>query len=173
MFQDLRTTGSEPEMGIPKPPWPLRTRTAAALCAIASGAAIFCTAFFIERYFHEQGTDPLRMIAASDALAALLGALLMVRVFFNLIERRLAIVQRLKTIGEINHHIRNALDLIQLSAQTTADKRAITVIQEGVDRIEWTLREVLGPAGPLGRPLMSGRKTSVESSLPLRSQREK
>ncbi len=148
-MHDLRTTGPKADLGIPKPAWPLRTRATAGLCAVAAGAAIFCTAFFIERYFHKQGTDPLPMIAASDALAALLGALLLLRVFFGIIERRRAIVQRLAAIAEINHHIRNALDLIQLSAQTTADKRAITVIQEGVDRIEWTLREVLGPAGPL------------------------
>lgn len=163
MEQDLRTTGPKRELEIPKAAWPLRTRAAAALCAVAAGAAIFCTAFFIERYFHEQGNDPLPMIAASDALAALLGTLLMLRIFFNIIERRRTIVQRLTAIAEINHHIRNALDLIQLSAQTTADKRAITIIQEGVERIEWTLREVLSPAGPLREGRSKNDPTQLSS----------
>ncbi len=150
MAQDLRTDGPELLPEIPRAPWPVRSLTLAIITAVGVGAAIFCTAFFVERYFHNQGTDPMPMIAASDALAALLGALLILRLSYNFIERRRAIVERLKVIAEVNHHIRNALDLIQLSAQTTADKRAIEVIQEGVDRIEWALREMLCPTGPLG-----------------------
>ena len=147
---DLHQAENQPELGIPPAPWPVRSYKRAIICAAGVGAAIFCTAFFVERYFHHQGTDPIPMIAVSDAIAGLLGGLLILRLSYNVIERRRVILERLRAIADVNHHIRNALDLIQLSAQTTADKNAIGVIQEGVDRIEWTLREMLCPTGPLG-----------------------
>ncbi len=148
MSPDLRTTGPEPAP-LDQGPWPLRSRRRAALTAIGVGAVVFCTAFFIERYLHEQGTDPLPMIAVSNAMAAALATFLLMLILHRIIDRRREIIKRLRVIAEINHHIRNGLELIQLSAITTENERAISIIREGVQRIEWALRELLGPGGPL------------------------
>jgi hypothetical protein len=54
--------------------------------------------------------------------------------------------ERVKTIAELNHHIRNALQVIKLcGAQPVlgADAKPLQLIKESVDRIEWALREVL------------------------------
>ncbi len=89
------------------------------------------------------------MIAASDAMAAALATFLVMRILYRLINRRREIIARLRVIADVNHRIRNGLEIIQLSAVTTENERAVRIIGEGVQRIEGTLRELLGPAGPL------------------------
>lgn len=53
---------------------------------------------------------------------------------------------RMHTIAELNHHIRNALQVIKyLGAQqlTGQDAMQLQLINDSIDRIEWALREVL------------------------------
>ena len=54
--------------------------------------------------------------------------------------------ERIKTIAELNHHIRNALQVIKL-CQAQPDSvpgvGPLQLIKESADRIEWALREVL------------------------------
>ncbi|MGB8469826.1 MAG: hypothetical protein WCD71_06680 [Candidatus Sulfotelmatobacter sp.] len=56
---------------------------------------------------------------------------------------------RMQVIAEMNHHIRNALTAISLSADVTDDQHLIRVISEGIDRIDWALREILPREVPL------------------------
>lgn len=56
---------------------------------------------------------------------------------------------RMQVIAEMNHHIRNALTAISLSADVTEDQHLIRVISGGVDRIDWALREILPREIPL------------------------
>ena len=58
---------------------------------------------------------------------------------------------RMQVIAEMNHHIRNALTAISLSAHVTEDQHLIRVISEGIDRIDWALREILPREIPLRR----------------------
>jgi hypothetical protein len=53
------------------------------------------------------------------------------------------ILQRLNMIAEMNHHIRNALDQIHLSAHTSHDQQFMNNLHQATARIEWALREVL------------------------------
>lgn len=67
---------------------------------------------------------------------------------------------RMKTIAELNHHIRNALQVIKfLGAQrSTLDAMQLQLINDSVERIEWALREVLpryaveAPTVPIDQP---------------------
>jgi len=56
---------------------------------------------------------------------------------------------RMQVIAEMNHHIRNALTSISLSAHVTENQQLIRVISEGVERIDWALREILPREMPL------------------------
>jgi signal transduction histidine kinase len=56
---------------------------------------------------------------------------------------------RMQVIAEMNHHIRNALTSISLSAHVTENQQLIRVISEGVERIDWALREILPREAPL------------------------
>lgn len=54
--------------------------------------------------------------------------------------------QRLKTIELMNHHVRDALQLISDSVSLHAHAQQMSEIQDAIKRIEWALREVL-PGG--------------------------
>lgn len=58
-------------------------------------------------------------------------------------QRQEAALLRMQVISEMNHHIRNALGAISLTADSIQNHDCVQVISESVDRIEWTLREVL------------------------------
>lgn len=52
------------------------------------------------------------------------------------------IVNKLRVITAMNHHIRNALQTISYAPYTEQEKQ-IKLIQESVNRIQWALREIL------------------------------
>ncbi len=80
----------------------------------------------------------------SDAVAALVATLLLLRSITLHNERREAVRRQLYMVAEMNHHVRNALDAIRMSAELTRDREAINIISDEVNRIQWALREVLG-----------------------------
>jgi hypothetical protein len=53
------------------------------------------------------------------------------------------LMQRLQTIASMNHHVRNALQVIMYSAYVPPDREQLTRIRHAVERIEWALQEVL------------------------------
>jgi signal transduction histidine kinase len=58
-------------------------------------------------------------------------------------QRQEAALLRMQVISEMNHHIRNALGAISLTTDSIQNQECVQVISQSVDRIEWTLREVL------------------------------
>ena len=58
-------------------------------------------------------------------------------------QRQEAALLRMQVICEMNHHIRNALGAISLTTDSIQNQQCVRVISESVDRIEWTLREIL------------------------------
>jgi hypothetical protein len=64
-------------------------------------------------------------------------------------ERHRLIVARMQVIAEMNHHIRNALAPISLSADATENQQLVRAISTGVERIDWALREILPRELPL------------------------
>jgi len=84
--------------------------------------------------------------------------------------KRELIRRRVQAVAELNHHIRNALQVIRYAgaSPTAQDAGQLQLINEAVARIEWVLSEVLS-----GHPHDGPRRTSgaaVEAS-PAFSQR--
>ena len=52
---------------------------------------------------------------------------------------------RNRMVAEMNHHVRNALTVISLSVHSKNDPQLETTTYEAIQRIDWALREVLGP----------------------------
>lgn len=50
---------------------------------------------------------------------------------------------RLKVIAEMNHHVRNALQVLSYTAMRQEDEKVKNMMRESVTRIDWALREVL------------------------------
>ena len=57
--------------------------------------------------------------------------------------RRRYLETRLKVIGEMNHHVRNALQVLSYTAMRQEDEKNRTMMRESVTRIDWALREIL------------------------------
>jgi hypothetical protein len=115
------------------------------LISAFAGFLVFGTAAMWEWIASREGWSLLTMALVSDIVAGTLSGIFVFAVLRNTRERRLAMLRRLKAIREINHEIRNALELIQLSAYSTHHQQAIATISNAVDRIQWTLREIVSP----------------------------
>jgi hypothetical protein len=58
-------------------------------------------------------------------------------------ERRAVIRERLQIVSEMNHHIRNALQVISFFVSKEQDQKTVEMVRSSVDRIQWALKEVL------------------------------
>jgi hypothetical protein len=58
-------------------------------------------------------------------------------------KQRILIQQRMQVVADMNHHIRNALQVITYAAVQRDEGTPLTMIRDSVNRIDWVLREVL------------------------------
>ncbi len=82
-------------------------------------------------------------IEVSDFVAGLVAGVLVFRLLQYERERRRQLRQRLELIAEMNHHVRNALQVISLSAYSYADQQQLAAVKDSVNRIQWALKEIL------------------------------
>lgn len=68
---------------------------------------------------------------------------------------------RVQIMSEMNHHVRNALMAISASADLNQNQECNRVISESVQRIDWTLREIL----PRTQPLSEAERTKLMFSM--------
>jgi hypothetical protein len=114
--------------------------------AAFAGLVVFGIAAMWEWIAAREGWSLLPMALVSNVIAGALAGVFLFMVLQNLRRRRLLTLRRLAAIREMNHEIRNALEQIQLSAYSTHHQQAIAAITVAVDRIQWTLGEILSPA---------------------------
>jgi hypothetical protein len=87
------------------------------------------------------GRNRERLLA--EAFSALIVTGLVARLAHMAHEQHRVTVARIQVIDEMNHHIRNALAPIALSMEAIENQQLIRIISDGVDRIDWALREIL------------------------------
>lgn len=133
-----------PPSRIPRRSWILRSKARVRLFAALTGLAIAASTSAADWFFYRTGQSPMIMLVASDAFAGLLVALLMLGILGRIVDRANAVKARLEMIEEMNHHVRNALQVIAYSAHSTQDEEAVARIKAAAQRIDWALREILG-----------------------------
>src|SRR5579872_4080116 len=144
------------------------------LLLVMAGFAV--AAFLITELMHYllvPDLGPYRERIMAEGGSALILGMLAAKLLHNAYKARQHALARLQVIAELNHHVRNALEVISLSAYITRDEEAIRRIMEGVNRIDWALREILPqekfplnagePPSPLA-PLSGSRTISVSGS---------
>lgn len=109
--------------------------------------------YALDRYLVRDGINRFQILMVSNALTGIVAGLLFYTLAFNERMRRAQIHHRLNTIAEMNHHIRNALQVITYATATGKDSESMELIQSSVDRIEWALREVLPGDNSTGAPV--------------------
>ena len=109
-------------------------------------------------FLSSEGFSRWGIVVLSDVITGAIAGALFYQFAKHEKARRELIRERMHTIAELNHHIRNALQVIKFwGAQhqnCMLDEMQIQLMKESVDRIEWALREVL-PKYPIpsgGRP---------------------
>jgi hypothetical protein len=119
---------------------PLSSRTTAIILACVAGAAVFAAGCV---------SDLLLLQHRSNGWVALLDDVLVAAFAAGLVlyyewRRDQELRRKLSTVIEMNHCVRNQLEVIEYSAWTTHNQIHMKQMHESVSRIEWALREVLG-----------------------------
>lgn len=114
---------------------------------------VWLVGYGFDHLLARDGVTRFDILLVSNGLTGIVAGFL----FFSLINndrlRRNLVRERLRTIAEMNHHIRNALQVITYASATNANDASVNLIRDSVERIEWALREVLpghvtSPADP-------------------------
>jgi hypothetical protein len=92
-----------------------------------------------------------------DVCGAIIAGLLVYRYEYT---RSRYLNEKLKTIELMNHHVRNALQVIVDSAYLQGKAHYLEEIQESVKRIDWALREIL-PGRVLDEYEAPGNSTKI------------
>ena len=111
--------------------------------------------FFLDHLLEKEGLPGIDMLIISNLLTGLFAAGMLYQVVREERANRELLRARMKTIAELNHHIRNALQVIKFwgaQQRPSLDAMQLQLINDSVDRIEWALREVL-PKYQIGAPI--------------------
>jgi light-regulated signal transduction histidine kinase (bacteriophytochrome) len=79
----------------------------------------------------------------SDAITAILIGALVAYVALLYRERQRMQEARVRRVAEMNHHVRNALQVIAYWSLAEKEKRQVELVQDAVNRIQWALREIM------------------------------
>ncbi len=103
---------------------------------------VWLVGFSFDRVLARDGVTRTDILLLSNGLTGIVAGFLFFSLTNNERLRRKLVEERLNTIAEMNHHIRNALQVITYA--TVADnEESVQMIRDSVERIEWALREVL------------------------------
>ena len=100
----------------------------------------------LDRVLLKEGVPRLGTLILSNSATGLLAGGLFYQMVRGEKATRDLLAARMKTIAELNHHIRNALQVIKFwggQHRPALDAMQLQLINDSVDRIEWALREVL------------------------------
>jgi signal transduction histidine kinase len=105
--------------------------------------------FFFDRLLLDTGLSRWHTILFSNAITGGVAALFLA---YRQQQHRREIElmqQRVQIVADMNHHIRNALQVIVYFAQTSQDTESAERLLESINRIKWALREVLPRYTPI------------------------
>jgi|ERR1700675_393190 len=117
-----------------------------ALVGLAVGAFIFLSGGVLDWFVTRQYLPRISLMLAGAAVALAVG-LLVFQILADIQERYQAMLDRLRRIAGLNHHIRNALQVIAYHNVPERNERAIQQVNAEVVRIESVLREVSAALG--------------------------
>jgi hypothetical protein len=114
---------------------------------------VWIVGFGFDRLLARDGVARSEILLTSNGLTAIVAGFLFYSLTNNERLRRKIMREKLRTIAEMNHHIRNSLQVITYATATPKTAESMELIRSSVERIEWALREVLpGQVDSPGRP---------------------
>src|SRR5271169_2069141 len=133
------------QISIQQPWFAAISRVQRALVGLALGVFIFLCGGVLDWFVTRQYLPRISLIFAGAAVALAVGVLVF-QILTDIQERYQAMLGRLQRIAELNHHIRNALQVIAYHNVAERSERAIQQVNAEIGRVESVLRDV--SAGP-------------------------
>lgn len=99
--------------------------------------------FGFDRVLVREGVPRTDILIVSNTLTGIVAAVFFYYLSNHERENRKLVKQRLRTIADMNHHIRNALQIITYVTSSEKRENSVQLIRSSLERIEWALREVL------------------------------
>jgi hypothetical protein len=122
-----------------------RTEARRVIAGVLVAAAVFALTQLFHWLLFATHYQLISKPLLADALSAVVIGISAIRLLDAEHARRQALLDRLRMVSEMNHHIRNGLQLITLASHAVEDPLAKEAIIAAQNKIEWSLREVLGP----------------------------
>ncbi len=121
--------------------------------------------FIADQLLRREGVSRRDLLFLSDFLVGLVAALLVFVLSAYQQHRAKIMADRLRVIAEMNHHIRNALQVIAYHTWSAKSEQEIASMHEAVNRITWALQEVLPqlPGGQEASPPGASARTTASS----------
>lgn len=150
------TLPHEVESKLPQPKEQTRRWQPGPITKLAIGfllSALFITAvgLLFDRLMLREGISRIDILMVSNLLTGIVAAGLFLQIKLRAAEKQRLWEERLQKLADMNHHVRNALQVLAFYASQTQDSRAAKLIKESIQRIEWTLIEVLPRGWDLDR----------------------
>jgi two-component sensor histidine kinase len=118
-----------------------RVRSRVLIIVVALAVSLVGLAF--DRMLLHEGIPRYDLLGISNLLTGIVAGGFYWQLIRRERERRDFIRERLFVISEMNHHIRNALQVISFYSYRKQDSETLVMLQQAVTRIEWALKEVL------------------------------
>ena len=140
----MSSTSETSRLWVPvQQPWILRiSRVRRVFLSFAVTVSVFLSGGVLDWLVAHQYIPRISLMLAGAAAALAVGVLVF-QILTDVQERYQAVVDRLRETAELNHHIRNALQVIVSTNVPERSERAIQQVDRAVLRIDSILREVL------------------------------
>lgn len=114
-----------------------------ALLTVCIFLLVAISGYSFARILNRDGVSRKIINATSSALTGVVVAGLFLQLTRTVQNRRRLLQARLEIIADMNHHIRNALQVLSYGAARHGNEKETEMMRESIERIEWALREVL------------------------------
>jgi hypothetical protein len=112
------------------------------LLGIVAAAVFFAIDDFLDHLMLRLTSANVALEISDTITALLIGALVAQLVLLHQ-QRQQQAQARVQRIAEMNHHVRNALQVIAYWSLADKEMRQVELVQDAVNRIQWALREIL------------------------------
>src|SRR3954462_9662401 len=119
---------------------PIHTQGRAILLALVSALLIFAVSVSADLFLIRDHQPARLTIEISDGISAIVIGVLSYKIFRLQQQRREYVRHKVEVISDMNHHVRNALQVISLTTHG-GKQDEIVAVRESVNRIQWALRE--------------------------------
>jgi hypothetical protein len=134
------------------------------LFCLAVGSIAGSIGLVLDILLLSRGMPKLGILLLSNLITGALAGTLLLRLKIWRMEKRRVIEDRLSTIADMNHHVRNALAVVAYYGTEGANATRAQLVSQAVKRIEWALREIL----PRGWNMSEGHRQDDNRSLGLK-----